>query len=59
MKPTPANFIVGEIFARWPVHFCRVPDAVAGRGGLMLKNMPVFQAFCGCAGYNLAWHDRC
>jgi hypothetical protein len=51
MKLMPANFIAGEIFARWPVRFCRVTAAVAGNCGLTLKNMPVFQVFYGCAGF--------
>jgi len=51
MKPTPDNLIAEEIFARCHAHFCRVADVLTGNGGLMLKNMPVFQVFYGCAGF--------
>jgi hypothetical protein len=59
MKPTPAHLITEEIFARWPVLFCRVAGAAAGNCAGVAEKSAVFQAFCGGDGFFPPWHDRC
>jgi hypothetical protein len=59
MKPERANWMMGEIFARWPARFCRVAGAVADNCAGAAEKSAGFQAFCGCAGFISPWHDRC
>jgi hypothetical protein len=59
MKPGRANWMMGEIFARWPAHFCRVAGAAAGNCAGEAEKSAGFQAFCGGPGFFPLWHDRC
>jgi hypothetical protein len=54
-----ANLSLAEIFAQWPVHFCRVACSATGNFRLKLKKLPLFGEFPGHAGFFLPWHARC
>jgi hypothetical protein len=59
MSCKPTNQIMGEIFARWPAHFCRVAGTVAGNCSRVVEKYAGFAGFYSGDGFFPLWHDRC